>query len=132
MLGSAGFQFIEDRTDPAFSFPVDVEEPQTTEPVSLSVGGLNLLEVLSSVGRFATPPSGKAKFRLNVEPDRVYQAQAQSVELRVYENVHDTKRQSFLGGVLCVSAPLLLLIALALILYGPFLLTTRAKKRIRG
>ncbi|MBC8875522.1 MAG: serine/threonine protein kinase [Planctomycetes bacterium] len=202
MLGSAGFQFIEDRTDPAFSFPIDIEKPQATEPISLSAGGLNQLElktgirsrsfetgedgkrlpqynfvvayavldengkqldggserivwnaamefrywqdyqfdeqrgeatlaVVSSIGRFTTPPSGKACFQISIEPDRVYQSEIESVELRVYENIRDTKQQSFFGGVLCVSAPVLLLIALALILYGPFLLTTRAKKKAR-
>ena len=202
MLGSAGFQLFEDRTDPAFSFPIDLQKPQATEPVSLSARGLNQLElktrirsrsfetdkegkkmpqynfavayavldengkqlddgserivwnaamefrywqnyqfdeqrgeatlaVVSSIGRFTTPPSGKANFQISIEPDRVYQSEIESVELRVYENIRDTKQESFLGGVLCVSAPVLLLIALALILYGPFSLTTRAKKKAR-
>jgi len=61
MLGSAGFQFFEDRTDPAFSVPVDVQKPQATEPVSLSAGALNQLELKTRIRSrsFETDKEGK-------------------------------------------------------------------------
>ncbi len=93
--------------------------------------GRGSLVVLSSLDTFEAPTSGTTRVQLEIEPDGVYHSQADGVELRVYEDVSDTKQQTLFSGALCCSTPVFVLLGLALILYGPILLTTRAKRKTR-
>jgi hypothetical protein len=82
----------------------------------------------TTIGRFEVPASGKVQIRLEVEPDDVYEAQADSVELKVYENVPALKRRSLIGGGLCCISPLLLFAGIVLLCYGPIVITTRTRQ----
>jgi len=88
------------------------------------------LSTINEIGKFRAPSSGDYRVFLEVEPDQVYNAQADSIELRVHENVRDGKGMSLSAGALCCGSPLLFLVGLVLLIYGPFLMSVgRAKSR---
>ena len=88
------------------------------------------LNTINEIGKFRAPSSGDYRVFLEVEPDQVYNAQADSIELRVHENVRDGKGMSLSAGALCCGSPLLFLVGLVLLIYGPFLMSVgRAKSR---
>jgi serine/threonine protein kinase len=90
------------------------------------------LTAFVSLGKFRVPPSGKARIEVAIEPDQLFHAQATKVELRIYENVREPKWLWLGGGALCCTSFALSMAALALMFYGPLLMTTRAAVRSRG
>jgi serine/threonine protein kinase len=91
--------------------------------------GVATVGAILRLGRFELTSPTKVRIRCEIEPDQVYDSQATAAELRIYENVHDAGWASIAGGVLCVLTPVLLVIGMILIVSGPFLMTTRAKRR---
>jgi hypothetical protein len=86
---------------------------------------------ISQLGTFRVPPSGKARIEITVDPDQLYHAQAHRAELRIFENVRDSRLFSLGAGALCCASPLLLGPGIVLLLYGPILITARAARRNR-
>ena len=98
------------------------------EQIDLSEGEASLTAFIP-VGTFPPPPNGKIQIQLDVQPDQLYGAQLEAVDVRVYENVPETKFRGIAGGALCCTAPLLLIVGIVLLGYGPILVTTRLRKR---
>ncbi len=103
--------------------------------------GLQLSQILSVDKDFTTvithmelcklrsPTSGQVQVRVAVAPDEIFYAQAQRLELRIYERIPDGARFGLLGGALFLVSPFVLLAGLVLLLYGPFLIIMRTIKR---
>jgi len=81
-----------------------------------------------TLGTFRGPDSGDVHARIELQPDRLYQSQADSVELRVHENVRDSKGFTLAGSALCCSSPVLLVVGFMLVIYGPLLMAVRVNK----
>ena len=59
----------------------------------------------------------------------MYHAQLKSVQLQVQENVRTTSSILLSSGTLCCLSPLLLILGLCLVVYGPMLLMWRGQKQ---
>ena len=93
--------------------------------------GFVTLNAIASIGKFRVPATGEFTIEVSVEPDPLYEAKADSAEIRVHENVQDSKWMSISAGALCCGSPLLLIVGFGLLLYGPFLLMIRPKRTQR-
>jgi serine/threonine protein kinase len=91
--------------------------------------GVAAVGAMAGVGRFEIAAPTRVRVRCEIQRDQIYDSTAVSSELRIYENIRDTGRMSIAGGVLCALTPVLLLLGLILFVSGPFLITTRAKRR---
>ncbi|MCR9116641.1 MAG: protein kinase [bacterium] len=87
-----------------------------------------LVKPIGSLGRFRGPPMGPVQVRLAFEKDPLYASRIEKLDLRVYEGVRDNTAAARIGAGFCVASPIVMIIGLALLIYGP-LLMRRQKKR---
>jgi hypothetical protein len=82
------------------------------------------------LGTFHGPDSGDVSVEIEVLPDNLYGAQLESLELHVHENIRDNRTILLTAGGLCCTSPLLLALGLALLIYGPVVMSVaRSGKR---
>jgi serine/threonine protein kinase len=86
---------------------------------------------ISDLCKIRAPALGQVQAQVEVGPDEIYHAQADTFEVRVFENVHDNERFTLAGGSLCIISPVVLIAGFILVIYGPFLIATRERPKRR-
>jgi tRNA A-37 threonylcarbamoyl transferase component Bud32 len=89
------------------------------------------LTPVTRIGRFRTDSPQSIRIRFRIYPDDQYQAQAGAGELRLYEGIRDSRRAMLMGGMFLAAGSPLFLIGIVFGIYGPVLVTTRARPRKR-
>ena len=83
------------------------------------------LAAISEIGTFRSP-EGPVQVRVEVGPDRIYHALVKGMEIRVHGNIPES---GWAAGLLCVTSPVVFVAGFLLLIYGPFLITTRARSK---